>query len=91
MCFWTMVSAAAVQSRACSESKRLGWSPGWRFVQVRMLGELAEGLRRRRLRLAISNPSERVYAMFERSRLLDTIGEAPMLEDAVIANVQLLR
>jgi hypothetical protein len=42
--------------------------------QVRMLSELADGLRRRRLRFVISNPSERVFAMLERSGLLDTIG-----------------
>ena len=43
-------------------------------TQVRMLSELADGLRRRRLRFVISNPSERVFAMLERSGLLDTIG-----------------
>jgi anti-anti-sigma regulatory factor len=43
-------------------------------MQVRMLSELADGLRRRRLRFVISNPSERVFAMLERSGLLDTIG-----------------
>ena len=42
--------------------------------QVRMLSELADGLLRRRLRFVISNPSERVFAMLERSGLLDTIG-----------------
>ena len=43
-------------------------------MQVRMLSELADGLRRQRLRFVISNPSERVFAMLERSGLLDTIG-----------------
>lgn len=43
-------------------------------AQVRMLSELADGLRRRRLRFVISNPSERVFAMLDRSGLLDTIG-----------------
>lgn len=40
-----------------------------------MLGEMADSLQKRRLRLAISNPSERVYATFERSGLLDVIGD----------------
>lgn len=43
-------------------------------MQVRMLSGLADGLRRRRLRFVISNPSKRVFAMLERSGLLDTIG-----------------
>ena len=39
-----------------------------------MLEDLAADLASRQLRLAVSNPSERVLAMFERSGLLDTIG-----------------
>ncbi len=49
-----------------------------------MLGELAADLRARRLRLAISNPSERVHATFERSGLLDIIGERKAALDMCI-------
>ncbi len=50
-----------------------------------MLAELAADLRGRGLRLAISNPSERVQASFERSGLDDAIGarqRSPHLQPA---------
>lgn len=52
-----------------------------------MLGELAADLHARRLRLAISNPSERVHATFQRSGLLDIIGERKAALDMCIGGV----
>jgi len=41
---------------------------------VRMLLTLVADYRAQKLQLALSNPSERVFAMMERSGLLDVVG-----------------
>ena len=41
---------------------------------VRMLMDLVADYRAQRLQLAISNPSDRVFGMMERSGLLEAIG-----------------
>ena len=44
---------------------------------MRMLLTLVGDYRAQRLQLALSNPSERVFAMMERSGLLEVVGGAP--------------